>query len=100
MSGFDYRQLDDAIHSRIRLAAMSVLAAVEEAEFAWLRDRIGATDGNLGAHMRRLEDAGYVEVEKRFVDRRPVTAYRLSASGREAFRRYVERLETMLDTNK
>jgi DNA-binding MarR family transcriptional regulator len=96
MSEFDYQHLDDLIHSRIRLAAMSILAGVESAEFTYLRDRTGATDGNLGAHMRKLEDAGYVVVEKGFAGRKPVTRYALTARGREAFRRYVDRLETMI----
>lgn len=96
MSQFDYQRLDDVIHSRIRLAVMSILAGVEAAEFTYLRDRTGATDGNLGAHMKKLEEAGYVAVEKRFEDRKPVTRYSLTAEGREAFRRYVDRLETMI----
>ena len=96
MSQFDYHQLDDVIHSRIRLAAMSILASVERAEFTYLRDRTGSTDGNLGAHMKKLEDAGYVTADKRFVDRKPVTRYALTDAGREAFRRYVDRLEAML----
>lgn len=96
MSAFDYQQLDELIHSRIRLAAVSVLAAVEAAEFTYLRDVTGATDGNLGSHLRKLEDAGYVTAEKRFVDRKPVTRYSLTGKGREGFRRYVERIETMI----
>lgn len=96
MSQFDYHRLDDVIHSRIRLAVMSILAGVEEAEFTYLRDRTGATDGNLGAHMKKLEDAGYVAVDKRFEDRKPVTRYRLTREGREAFRRYIDRLEAMI----
>ncbi|MGH7481138.1 MAG: winged helix-turn-helix domain-containing protein [Longimicrobiales bacterium] len=93
---FDYQQLDELIHSRIRLSAMSILAAVEDAEFTYLRDRIGATDGNLGAHMRKLEEAGYVGASKSFVDRKPVTRYRMTSAGRDAFRRYVDRLERMI----
>ncbi|HSH44335.1 MAG TPA: transcriptional regulator [Longimicrobiales bacterium] len=93
---FDYQELDEIIHSRIRLAAMAILAGVEEAEFTYIRDRTGATDGNLGAHMRKLEDAGYVVATKEFVDRRPVTRYRMSEEGREAFRRYVDRLEGLI----
>ena len=96
MSAFDYQQLDDVIHSRIRLAIMSILASVEDAEFTYLRDRIGATDGNLGAHLRKLEEAGYVSVDKRFVDRKPVSRYALTAAGRDAFSRYVDRLESMI----
>lgn len=97
MSAFDYQQLDELIHSRIRLAAVSVLASVEAAEFTYLRDVTGATDGNLGSHLRKLEDAGYVAAEKRFVDRKPVTRYSLTDKGREGFRRYVERIETMIN---
>lgn len=99
-TGFDYQQLDELIHSRIRLAVMSILASAETAEFTYLRDRTGATDGNLGGHMRRLEKAAYVEVRKDFVDRKPVTRYRLTDKGREAFRRYVERLEQLLEGAK
>ena len=96
MTTFDYQRLDEVIHSRIRLAVMSILAGVESAEFTYLRDRTGATDGNLGAHLRKLEEAGYVEVEKRFVERKPVSSYGLTRAGREAFRRYVDRLEAMI----
>lgn len=96
MSAFDYQRLDEVIHSRIRLAVMSILVTVEAAEFTYLRDRTGATDGNLGAHLRKLEETGYVEVEKRFEDRKPVSRYALTREGREAFRRYVDRLETMI----
>lgn len=96
MSLFDYQRLDDVIHSRIRLAVMSILVGVEEAEFTYLRDRTGATDGNLGAHLRKLEEARYVAVEKRFEDRKPVTRYGLTEEGREAFRRYVDRLGAMI----
>lgn len=98
MSGtFDYQELDEVIHSRIRLAVMSILVGVDEADFTYLRDRTGATDGNLGAHLRKLEDAGYVAATKQFIDRKPVTRYRLSKAGREAFRRYVDRLERLIE---
>lgn len=96
MTDFDYQKLDDVIHSRIRLAAMAVLAAVEDAEFTSLRERVQATDGNLGAHLRKLEEAGYVAVSKEFVDRKPVSRYRLTALGRRAFREYVTRMERLL----
>lgn len=96
MSEFDYQRLDEVIHSRIRLAVMSILAGVEAGEFTYLRDRTGATDGNLGAHLKKLEEADYVAVDKRFEDRKPVTRYRLTVSGRDAFRRYVDRLESMI----
>lgn len=85
MREFDYQQLDDVIHSRIRLAIMAILAAVEDADFTYLRDKTGATDGNLGAHLRKLEDAGYVSVKKLFVDRKPVSRYGLTPGGRRAW---------------
>jgi DNA-binding transcriptional ArsR family regulator len=71
-------------------------ATVDAAELTYLRERTGATDGNLGAHLRRLEDAGYVVADKRFERRKPVTRYALTATGREAFGRYVDRLATMI----
>ena len=95
MTDFDYQQLDDVIHSRIRLAVMAILAAVDDAEFTYLRDQTGATDGNLGAHLRKLEEAGYVTVDKSFVDRKPVSRYGLTSKGRRAFREYVDRMERL-----
>jgi DNA-binding MarR family transcriptional regulator len=74
---------------------MAVLASVERAEFTFLRDQVKATDGNLGAHLRKLEDAGYVTATKRFADRKPVTDYRLTPAGRAAFEAYVQQLATL-----
>lgn len=96
MSKFDYAQLDAIIHSRIRLATMAVLASAEQAEFTFLRERTGATDGNLGAHLRKLENAGYISVSKSFVRRKPVSHYQLTSRGREAFAAYVQRLEQLV----
>ncbi|MGH8274556.1 MAG: winged helix-turn-helix domain-containing protein [Gammaproteobacteria bacterium] len=96
MNDFDYTQLDALIHSRIRLAVMAALASVENGEFTFLRDQTGATDGNLGTHLRKLEDAGYIAVKKSFVRRKPVSRYALTAKGRKAFAVYVERLESLI----
>lgn len=96
-SRFDHRQLDRLVHSRIRLAVLSILAAVEDAEFTYLRDQVNTTNGNLSTHMKKLEEAGYVEADKSFVDRKPVTRYRVTETGRQAFRTYVDRLETLLE---
>lgn len=93
---FDHRQLDRLVHSRIRLGVLSILAAVQSAEFTHLRDQVNTTDGNLATHLRKLEEAGYVDVDKSFRDRKPVTRYRMTGEGREAFRAYVDRLEGML----
>lgn len=97
MSEYDHRKLDELVHSRIRLAVLSILAAVDDAEFTYLRDEVKTTDGNLSTHLRKLEDAGYVQVEKGFRDRKPVTRYRMTDEGRAAFREYVERLGEMVD---
>jgi DNA-binding MarR family transcriptional regulator len=96
MTAFDYQQLDDVIHSRIRLAVVAVLAAVDEADFTYLRDQVNATDGNLGTHLSKLEEAAYVTVKKAFVSRKPVSRYRLTREGRRAFAEYVDRLERLL----
>jgi DNA-binding MarR family transcriptional regulator len=93
---FDYRAIDDILHSRIRLAVVSVLARCEEAEFTWVRDTVGATDGNLTTHCRKLEDAGYIAIDKRFVDRKPATFFRLTDTGRAALLEYARRLASFI----
>jgi DNA-binding MarR family transcriptional regulator len=89
----NYHLLDELLHSRIRLAIVSILVTVQEMEFTMLRDRVGATDGNMNSHLKKLEEAGYVTVKKKFINRKPVTSYRLTAKGRENFKKYVEILE-------
>lgn len=96
MKTYDYRQFDPLVHSRIRLSVLAILVSVDDAEFTYLRDQVKATDGNLGAHLRKLEDGGYVQVTKHFVDRKPHTRYRVNDTGRQAFRRYVDNLERLL----
>jgi DNA-binding HxlR family transcriptional regulator len=84
------------IHGKLRLALLSLLVGVEEAEFTWLRSKTGSTDGNLGAQLAKLEEAGYVAVEKKFVQRKPQTLYRMTEAGRQAFVEYVQALKQML----
>ncbi|MCC5866273.1 MAG: transcriptional regulator [Wenzhouxiangella sp.] len=93
---FDYRRQDTLLLSRIRLAAISLLATVEEADFSFLREQIGASDGNLGAHMQKLAQAGYVEEEKSFHQRKPRTSYRLTPAGRQALEAHLDMLQAML----
>jgi DNA-binding transcriptional ArsR family regulator len=88
--------LNPVVHEKLRLALLSLLAGVEEAEFTWLRARTGATDGNLGAHLAKLEGAGYVAVKKKFVQRKPQTLYRLTEAGRGALTEYVQALKQLL----
>ena len=89
-------ELNPVIHGKLRLALLSLLVSVEEAEFTWLRARTGSTDGNLGAQLLKLEEAGYVTVEKRFVQRKPQTLYRISEAGRTALGEYVQALKQLL----
>lgn len=96
MSEYDYQQLDDIIHSRIRLAIMAVLIAVEEAEFSYIKEKVNATDGNLSVNLKKLEDAGYISVKKEFVDRKPRTIYSLTKKGRKAFENYLSNIEKFL----
>ena len=97
-SKFDHRQLDGIIHSRIRLAIMSVLIGVKEAEFTFLKNQVKTTDGNLSIHLRKLEDAGYITVTKSFLNRKPMSTYTLTIKGHDAFQVYVERLESIIKT--
>lgn len=89
-------ELNPVIHGKLRLALLSLLVGVEEAEFTWLRSKTGSTDGNLGAQLLKLEEAGYISVKKKFVQRKPQTLYRMTESGREALTEYVQSLKQLL----
>lgn len=93
---FDYQQIDDVIHSRIRTSIMAVLVSVEEAEFNYLKEKVNATDGNLSVHLKKLEDAGYVSVKKIFIDRKPVSKYKITIKGYKAFENYIKNLESIV----
>ncbi|MGH9617068.1 MAG: winged helix-turn-helix domain-containing protein [Acidobacteriaceae bacterium] len=92
----DLPELDPVIHGKLRLAILSLLSSVDDAEFTWLRDKTGSTDGNIGAHLQKLEEAGYISVEKKFIFRKPVTLYRMTEAGRNALTGYVRALRTLL----
>jgi DNA-binding PadR family transcriptional regulator len=89
-------ELNPVVHGKLRLALLSLLVGVEEAEFTWLRLKTGASDGNLGAQLLKLEEAGYVAVEKKFVERKPQSVYRMTEAGREALTEYVRALKLLL----
>lgn len=92
----DLPELNPVVHGRLRLALLSLLSGVEEAEFTWLRAKTEATDGNLGAQLLKLEEAGYVAVEKKFISRKPQTLYRITQPGRQALAEYVRALKQLL----
>jgi DNA-binding MarR family transcriptional regulator len=92
-------QLNETIHQPVRLRIMAVLVALEagnEVDFSYLRDLLGVTDGNLGAHLRKLEDAGFIAVNKTFVERKPRTFVGATEEGRKVFREHVAALESIL----
>ena len=94
--GPELPELNPIIHGKLRLALLSLLVGVDEAEFTWLRAKTGASDGNLGAQLMKLEEAGYLAVEKRFVERKPQSLYRITAKGREALAEYIAALKQLL----
>lgn len=89
-------KLERLIHARMRLAIVSALAVNEALSFSELKGMLGATDGNLSVHARKLEDAGYIECTKSFQDRTPRTEYRLTESGRRALERYLEHMGALI----
>jgi DNA-binding transcriptional ArsR family regulator len=88
--------LDRLLLSRMRLGILSALAGGDELDFATLKEILDATDGNLGAHLRKLEDAGFIRARKRFIARKPNTSYRMTDDGREAFEAYIADLAGLL----
>ncbi len=88
--------LDRIIHERLRLGIVSALSVNETLTFNELKKILGTTDGNLSVHARRLEDAGYVECEKKFEGRLPRTEYRLTAAGRAALEKYLAHMEALI----
>lgn len=89
MPGFDIDKIDDVIHGRLRLGIMAYLADSEVADFNELKAALQATQGNLSIHLRKLEDAGYIKIEKSFLARKPLTRARMTPAGRKAFAAYL-----------
>jgi DNA-binding MarR family transcriptional regulator len=94
---FNIDAIDEVIHGRVRLGIMAFLAGADSAEFSTLKAKLQLTDGNLSVHLRKLEDAGYVEVIKQFVGRKPQTQARITKAGRAAFTRYLQAMSTLVD---
>ena len=95
-----FAQLDPVIHSRIRLAVLSILISVREASFNYLKETIGTTDGNLSASLSKLEEAGYISIKKSFKEKKPLTTCSISEKGRTAFSKYMKALETYIGFKK
>lgn len=92
-------ELNETIHQTVRLRIMAVLVTLaldEEVEFTFLRDLLDVTDGNLGAHLRKLEEAGFIRINKAFVERKPRTYVSTTSEGRKVFSEHVAALESIL----
>jgi len=97
MDGFDIDRIDEVIHGRLRLGVMAFLSTAEIADFNALKARLQATDGNLSAHLRKLEEAGYVAIEKSFVGKKPLTRVALTETGRTAFLAYLDAMARLVN---
>ena len=91
-----FKPLDPLLHSELRLAVMSLLVSVEEAEFPYIKEQTGSTAGNLSVQIDKLAAAGYIKVEKTFKGKRPCTLCRISDKGTNAFEQYVDTLKEYL----
>lgn len=96
---FNINRLDEIIHGRVRLGIMAVLSGVETADFNTLKARLQTTDGNLSVHLRKLEDAGFVAVTKRFEGRKPLTEAAMTPEGRRAFVAYLDAMQGLVGPN-
>ena len=91
-----FRELDPILHSQLRLAIMSLLISVKEAEFTFLKDKTGATAGNISVQIQKLKDVGYIDVTKQFKDNYPQTLCKITPAGIAAFEEYVKNLQQYL----
>jgi DNA-binding HxlR family transcriptional regulator len=93
---FDINRIDEVIHGRVRLGIMALLSGVDSADFNTLKARLQTTDGNLSVHLRKLEEAGFVAVNKRFEGRKPLTEATMTPTGRKAFVAYLDAMQGLV----
>ena len=94
---FDVDAIDDVIHGRLRLGIVAYLAKHEAADFTELKTSLNTTQGNLSIQLRKLEEAGYITIDKSFVDRKPLTRAHLTRAGRKAFLDYLDAMARLID---
>jgi len=94
---FHVETIDDVIHGRLRLGVMAYLAKADAADFTELKTALNATQGNLSIQLRKLEDAGYITIDKSFVARKPLTRASLTRAGRKAFLDYLDAMSRLID---
>jgi DNA-binding transcriptional ArsR family regulator len=96
----DFKELDPVLHSQLRLAVVSLLIGVKEAEFTFLKEKTGATAGNLSVQLQKLREAGYIGIIKQFKDNYPQTICKITTAGIKAFDLYVKNLQSYLSAGK
>lgn len=94
-----FRELDPLLHSQLRLSVISLLIGVKSATFAFLLEKTGATRGNISIQLKKLEEAGYITIEKAFRDNYPQTTCQITPKGVEAFEKYVDALKDYLNSS-
>jgi DNA-binding transcriptional ArsR family regulator len=94
-----FRELNPILHSQLRLAVISLLAGTEVAEFSYIREQTGSTEGNLSIQITKLKDAGYIDVKKQFRNNYPLTLCSITLLGRQKFIEYVDTLKDYLTPN-
>jgi len=92
----DFKELDPILHSQLRLAVMSLLISVKEAEFTFLKEKTNATSGNLSVQISKLKEAGYIEIIKQFSNNYPQTICKINSKGVVAFENYVKALQSYM----
>jgi DNA-binding transcriptional ArsR family regulator len=92
----EFKELDPILHSQLRLAVVSLLISVKEAEFTFIKEKTNATAGNLSVQIQKLKEAGYIDVIKQFKDNYPQTICKITKAGVNAFEQYVKNLQSYL----
>ena len=95
-----FKSLDPVLHSELRLAIMSLLIGLEQADFTYLKEKTGATGGNLSVQIQKLNEVGYIQIKKTFKDNYPLTTCKITAKGIKAFEEYVESIKAYLKPKK
>ncbi len=93
---FDHKNIDEILHSRLRLAILAILSSVDEIDFTSLCKEVNTTNGNLSAHLKKLENINYISIEKRFVDKKPLTTCKVTENGLKAFQAYLDMIEQLI----
>lgn len=92
----EFKELDPILHSQLRLAVISLLISVKEAEFTFIKEKTNATAGNLSVQIMKLKEAGYIEVTKQFKDNYPLTVCKITPKGIDSFEKYVNALQSYM----